>query len=72
MREFENIAFCSNNNFNDLLLMWKRFIDDVLGLFKGTEQQCEDFIRWLNTLMEGTVKFKYNTSFTHLTKTRKP
>ena len=71
MGEFENIAFCSNNNFNDLLLMWKRFIDDdVLGLFKGTEQQCEDFIRWLNTLMEGKVK--YNTSFTHLTKTRKP
>ena len=34
MGEFENIAFGSNNQLVDLLLFWKRFIDNVLGLFK--------------------------------------
>ena len=62
MGEFENIVFGSNNQLLDLLIFWKRFIDDVLGLFKGTELEFEDFVDWLNSLMKGIVKFKSNFS----------
>ena len=62
MGEFENIAFGSNNKLLDLLIFWKRFIDDVLALFKGNEQEFEEFVSWLNSIMRGVVKFKSNFS----------
>ena len=42
--------------------MWKRFIDDVLGLFRGSNEQFEEFVSFLNSIMEGIVKFKANIS----------
>ena len=60
--DFESLAFSQNNQFSDLLLLWKRFIDDVLGLFRGTEDQFNNFVSWLNSLMRGTVKFKAQIS----------
>ena len=62
MGEFETLAFESNNQLLDLLIFWKRFIDDVLGLFKGNQQEFEEFVDWLNSLMKGIVKFKSNFS----------
>ena len=62
MGEFENIVFGSDNQFLDLLVFWKRFIDDVLGLFKGTEKEFEEFVKWLNSIMRGIVKFKSSFS----------
>ena len=62
MGEFEKIAFESHHQFLDLMLFWKRFIDDVLGLFKGNEAEFEEFVEWLNSIMKGVVKFKSNFS----------
>ena len=62
MGEFEKVAFESDNQFMDLMLFWKRFIDDVLGLFKGNEAEFEEFVEWLNSIMKGVVKFKSNFS----------
>ena len=46
----------------ELILLWKRYIDDVFMLFKGSEEQCSDLVEWLNSLMPGVVKFKYEYS----------
>ena len=62
MGEFEKVAFESNNQLLDLMIFWKRFIDDVLGLFKGNEAEFEDLVEWLNSIMKGVVKFKSNYS----------
>ena len=62
MGEFENIAFGSNNQLLQFVIFWKRFIDDVLGLFKGSEVQFNELVLWLNSIMEGVVKFKSNYS----------
>ena len=62
MGEFENIAFESNNQLLDLIVFWKRFIDDVLGLFRGNEKEFEGLVDWLNSIMRGVVKFKSNFS----------
>ena len=44
------------------ILLWKRFIDDVFMLFKGSEEQCGHLVEWLNSLIPGVVKFKYEYS----------
>ena len=44
------------------ILLWKRFIDDVLMLFRGTREECMELVDWLNTLMPGTIKFKFEFS----------
>ena len=43
-------------------MLWKRYIDDVFGLFKGTREEFESFVTWLNSLMPGVVKFTANYS----------
>ena len=43
-------------------MLWKRFIDDVLMLFRGSEQQCQELVDWLNSLYPGVVKFKHEFS----------
>ena len=30
----------------DLMLFWKRFIDDVLGLFRGNEREFEELVKF--------------------------
>ena len=49
-----------------LVLLWKRYIDDVLMLFKGSKEQCEQFVNWLNSLMPGIIKFKFEYSETEI------
>ena len=61
--EFEKTAFEDNQHpLADFILLWKRFIDDVFGLFKGSKTQFEEYVDWLNSLMRGVVKFKSNFS----------
>ena len=43
-------------------MLWKRFIDDVLMLFRGSEEQCMELVNWLNSLHPGVVKFKHEFS----------
>ena len=63
MGQYEKSAFRSNQPLLDLLLLWKRFIDDVFGLFYGSEEQFNQLSTWLNSLMPGVVKFTANFSF---------
>ena len=63
MGQFEKIAFSSNQPLLDLVMLWKRYIDDVFGLFMGTKEQFENFVTWLNSLMPGVVKFTANHSY---------
>ena len=62
MGDFEKLAFNSNQELLDLVMLWKRYIDDVFSLFKGDKDQVEELVSWLNSLMPGIVKFTYNFS----------
>ena len=57
--KFESEALNSNFPLLDKIQLWKRFIDDILMLFKGSESECEDFVNWLNSLRPGVIKFKF-------------
>ena len=45
-----------------LVLLWKRFIDDIFLLFKGSKEECDLFLNWLNSLMPGVIQLKCNFS----------
>ena len=40
MGKFESTAFRTDFELLEKVLLWKRFIDDILMLFKGTKQDC--------------------------------
>ena len=61
--KFEEKMFSSAQTLLEKIILWKRFIDDVLMLFKGSEHECIQLVDWLNSLMPGIVKFKYEFSF---------
>ena len=44
------------------LLLWKRFIDDIFMLFKGSKEECEKLVHWLNSILPGVIKFKFEYS----------
>ena len=60
--KFEDLAFNSNQDAVDLILLWKRYIDDVFALFKGDRDQLQELVNWLNSLMPGVVKFTFDFS----------
>ena len=62
MGKYENIVFESANDLVSLVVLWKRFIDDIFMLFKGSKEQCDSLVSWLNSLMTGVVKFTYDFS----------
>ena len=62
MGKFENNALNSGFPLVELIYLWKRFIDDVLMLFKGSKEQCQEFVDWLNSLEPGVIKFKHEYS----------
>ena len=41
MGNFEDLAFNSDQDLLDLVLLWKRYIDDVFTLFKGNQNQLK-------------------------------
>ena len=43
-------------------MLWKRYIDDIFMLFKGSKQECECLVSWLNSLHPGVIKFKFEYS----------
>jgi hypothetical protein len=59
---FEKTVFNSSQELLKKIVLWKRFIDDVLMLFRGTKLECENLVEWLNSLLPGVVKFKYEFS----------
>ena len=63
MGHYEKVAFSSDQPLLDLILLWKRYIEDVFGLFRGTKEQFDSFVSWLNSLMPGVVKFTANLSY---------
>ena len=54
--------FSSENKHLEKLLMWKRFIDDIWSLFKGSEEEAKVFVNWLNNLLLGIIKFIFEYS----------
>ena len=62
MGKFEREVFSQNLNLLDKIKLWKRFIDDILMLFKGSLEECESLVNWLNSLKPGVIKFKYQYS----------
>jgi hypothetical protein len=61
--KYEQIMFNFDQTLLDKILLWKRFIDDVLMLFSGTKQDCEHLVSWLNSLMPRVVTFKFDFSY---------
>ena len=47
-------------------MLWKRYIDDVFGLFKGTKELFQSLVDWLNSLIPGVVKFTAKISYTQV------
>ena len=62
MGKFEKELFGQNTSLLNKVMLWKRFIDDILMLFKGTQSECENLVNWLNSLHPGVIKFKYQYS----------
>ena len=62
MGEFEKRVFESENAELEKLLIWKRFIDDIWTLFKGSREEAEMFMNFLNSLMPGVIKFTFKFS----------
>ena len=61
--KYEKIAFGSDQDLLEKILLWKRYIDDVFMLFRGSQEECEQLVEWLNSLMPGVVKFKFDFSY---------
>ena len=61
--KYEKLAFSADQPLLDNILLWKRFIDDVFMLFRGSESECKNLVSWLNSLIPGIIKFKFEFSF---------
>ena len=46
----------------EAIVIWKRFIDDIFLLFRGSEEMCNQLVDWLNNIMPGIIKLKSNYS----------
>jgi hypothetical protein len=42
--KFEEKLFSSDQALIEKILLWKRFIDDVLMLFRGTREECMELV----------------------------
>jgi hypothetical protein len=50
-----------HTKFKDKILLYKRFIDDILIIFTGTAQQTEELMTYANNL-HNNIKFTFKTS----------
>ena len=48
----------------ETIKFWKRFIDDIFLLFKGSKELCDQLVEHLNNIMPGVIKLKCNYSQT--------
>ena len=37
-----------------------------MTLIKGSEEECKILVEWLNNLMPGVIKFKYEFSYSNI------
>ena len=70
MGEYENKLFSSEideeKQLLEMIILWKRFIDDVFMLFSGSKADCDKLANWCNNIMPGVIKLKCNFSETNL------
>jgi hypothetical protein len=60
MEEMDNqVQECGKNEGEKHILFYKRFIDDILLLWKGTEEKFLEFMEKINSL-HPTIKFTHN------------
>lgn len=52
MRLFEEEHIFENNRFTPHIILWKRYIDDVLVLWRGSTSDLQDFFTYLNNCTE--------------------
>ena len=66
MGDFEEEAFKKigddEGELLNFILLWKRFIDDIFLLFKGSRAECDRLTDKLNNVMPGIIKLKCNFS----------
>ena len=62
MGEYEKQVFSSQSEMLEMIGIWKRFIDDIFMLFKGSKEECDVFVNWLNSIMPGVIQLKSNFS----------
>ncbi len=53
------------NNYHITPLLWKRYIDDILCMWPGTQSELEKFTEYLNK-SHPTIKFTYESSRTEI------
>lgn len=46
----------NNNPFSHNVLLWKRYVDDVICIFKGSKETFNDFLLYLNNMVD-SIKF---------------
>ena len=47
---FKSLILNDNENNNDEDRFWKRFIADIVAAMRGTREEAEVFVNWINTL----------------------
>ena len=65
MGEFEKKCFeepTFMQTFQTKHQFWRRFIDDILTLFKGNEDEAKQFVDFLNSLFPGVIEFTFEYS----------
>ena len=55
--KFEELVFNSQQDLVKRIVKWKRFIDDVLMLFRGSKEQCKELVNWLIEDWKMNIKF---------------
>ena len=55
MGKFEAEVLSQGGSLLDKIILWKRFIDDVLMFFKGREEECKALVDWLNSIYPGVI-----------------
>jgi len=65
MGDFEKECFKAPtfiDTFQHKLQFWRRFIDDILTLFRGNEEEAKQFVDFLNSLFPGIIEFTFEYS----------
>ena len=64
--QFRNLVIKDNRTLDESDRFFKRFIDDMLSLTKGTKVDADNFVKWLNNLWPG-LQFTYEWSEKEIT-----
>ena len=62
LSKYEEMLFNSIQVLLEKILLLMHFINDVLMLFTGSKEECQQFATWLNSLMPGTITFEFEFS----------